>query len=284
MRGAGEPEALRAEGPDVLLSWVAEHVGLRIDGLRGADLATRLRPVREEIGPVPAPSVGRRLALEEQLRERVIGAATITETSFFRAPPQLKSLSVSFLPALRARRRAANAFSVRVWSAGCATGEEAYSLAILLLESVTPREAWSLEVLATDINASALAAAREGVYSGRSLEGVSTDRLAAFFEPAGPGRYSVRPEVRRIVRFRQHSLLEPPPAGPFDVVVCRNLLIYLRPEVVGDVLDGFGAVLRPDGALLLGDADVPALYSRKWTCVALGDAAYHRPSVEDPTR
>lgn len=284
MRRGGEVEERRPERPDVLLSWVSEHVGLRTDGLRGEDLANRLRPVHEEIGSMPAPSVGRRLALEEQLRERVIGAATIGETSFFRAPPQLRAFSVSFLTELRSRRRAAGEFSVRVWSAGCSTGEEAYSLAILLLESITPREAWSLEVLATDINARALAAAREGVYSGRSLEGVSPDRLAAHFERVGPGRYSVRPEVRRIVRFGRHSLLEPPPAGPFDVVVCRNLLIYLRPEVVGDALDGFGAVLRPDGALLLGDADVPALYSRRWSRVSLGDVAYHRPSVEAPPR
>ena len=209
---------------------------------------------------------------------RAVDKLTTNETYFFREPQHFQHLE-AWLRGEGKRHQ-----PLKVWSAASSSGEEAYSLAILLLESVTPREAWSLEVQATDINASALAAAQEGVYSGRSLDGVSPDRLAAFFEPVGQGRYSVRPEVRRIVRFRRHSLLEPPPVGLFDVVVCRNLLIYLRPEVVGDVLDGFGSVLRPDGALLLGDADVPALYSRKWSCVALGDAAYHRPIVEALTR
>ncbi|MFW5726066.1 MAG: CheR family methyltransferase, partial [Bacteroidota bacterium] len=144
---------------------------------------------------------------------------------------------------------------VRVWSVGCATGEEAYSLAILLLEEASNLQySPTIQVFASDMHERSLKMAREGFYPGDIELDVSTERLRRFFIKEDGG-YRVRKEVREMVIFTPHNLLNDPPFSKLDMIVCRNLLIYLKREVQQDVFDLFHYALLPDGVLVLGTSE-----------------------------
>lgn len=152
----------------------------------------------------------------------------------------------------RWRRRGA---PVRLWCAGCARGEEAYTLALLLLRCQVPGE-----VLATDVDPGALAAARLGCYRPEAFDELDADDRALCFEPEpdGAGRFRTADAVRARVRFAHHDLTaEPPPAGAFDLVSCRNVLIYLRPASQQMVTSRLLSALAPGGHLCLGESEWP---------------------------
>lgn len=160
------------------------------------------------------------------------------------------------------QRVAANLFTgrspdepVRAWSAGCSTGEEPYSLAMLLTEHGPAHGKFPLiQVFATDVDASAIDTARAGVYAGSIVADVSPERLSRFFVKPG-GRYQVSKELRQKVVFAVHNILSDPPFSGMDVVSCRNLLIYLDRTVQRQVLEMFHFALRPGGFLFLGGAE-----------------------------
>ena len=148
---------------------------------------------------------------------------------------------------------------MRVWSVGCATGEEAYSLAMLLLEGVRDLERpVEVQVFASDASETALKKAREGLYPETIVESVSGERLKRFFTQPPGGGYQVSKELREHVVFAQHNLLTDPPFAKLDLVVCRNLLIYLKREVQEEVLELFYYALQPGGYLFLGTSELVA--------------------------
>jgi chemotaxis protein methyltransferase CheR len=175
--------------------------------------------------------------------ERVVSG----ETYFLRHPEQLTALrQLLFDPADRNR-------PLSVWSAGCASGEEPYTLAMMLLEA--GRASSADRILATDVSDAALAHARAGVYGRWSLRR-GLPELARYLV-GGPGRVQVVPEARRLVEFRRHDLVaEAPPGGPFDVVVCRNVLHLLEPAQQAPAIRTLLAALRPGGYLLLAPSEV----------------------------
>jgi two-component system CheB/CheR fusion protein len=148
-----------------------------------------------------------------------------------------------------------------VWVPGCATGEEAYSIGIMLLEEAARRELRpEIQVFGSDLDASALAAAREGRFPATIEDDVSEDRLRRFFQREGD-YYRVRRELRDIVIFASHSLLRDPPFSRQDMISCRNLLIYLDRDLQHQVCNTFHYALNPGGFLFLGaseSADQPA--------------------------
>jgi two-component system CheB/CheR fusion protein len=177
----------------------------------------------------------------------------ITVTSFFRDPDVFEALAEKIVAGLFASKGPGD--SVRVWSVGCATGEEAFSLAILLLEEASrysdpPR----IQVFATDLHQQSLIRAREAVYPKDIEDDVTPARLQKFFQPENGG-YRLRKHVREVVLFSQHDLLGDPPFSKLDLVACRNVLIYLGPEVQRDVLGLFHFSLAYDGILLLGTSE-----------------------------
>ena len=177
----------------------------------------------------------------------------ITVTSFFRDPEAFDALSKDVLPRLFRDKGAGD--SVRVWSVGCATGEEAYSLAMLLLEEAERHRAPPrLQVFATDLHAASLARARDGIYTQDIEADVSPERLKRFFEPQKQ-QYRVRKEVRELVLFSPHDLLGDPPFSRLDLVSCRNVLIYLQRDVQREILELFHYCLVPDGGLVLGTSE-----------------------------
>ena len=177
----------------------------------------------------------------------------ITVTSFFRDPDVFEALEKEVLPGLLEGRGADE--TVRVWSVGCSTGEEAYSLAILLMEVAARQDAPPrIQVFASDLHDKSLTKARHGFYPGDIAADVTPARLKRFFTEEDGG-YRIRPEVRDLVVFSPHNLLGDPPFSRVDLISCRNVLIYLDRDVQRDVVDLFHYALRGDGSLVLGGSE-----------------------------
>ena len=177
----------------------------------------------------------------------------ITVTSFFRDPEVFDRLEAQVVPKLFDSKLSED--TLRVWSVGCATGEEAYSLAMILLEEAARRDVVpQIQIFASDLHKRSLDSAREGIYSGDIESEVSPERLKRFFQKENGG-YRIRKEVRDLVVFAPHNLLGDPPFLRMNLIACRNLLIYLDRSVQRDVVDLFHYALAPDGYLLLGASE-----------------------------
>jgi two-component system CheB/CheR fusion protein len=177
----------------------------------------------------------------------------ISVTTFFRDKEAFETLRRLVLPHLFENRDPDDV--VRVWACGCATGEEAYSIAMLLLEEAGRRELRpTLQVFASDLDARALSTAREGRYPAAIETDVSEERLRRFFTREGDG-YRVRQELRDVILFAHHDLLKDPPFSRVDLISCRNVLIYLDRELQEQVCSTFNYALNPGGHLMLGPSE-----------------------------
>ena len=185
--------------------------------------------------------------------QSLLGDLLISVTSFFRDAAAFQELARTVIPKLFERH--ADNQGLRIWVPGCATGEEVYSIAILVLEEVTRRdERPDIQLFASDLDATALATAREGSYPLAIQADVSEERLRRFFTREGD-HYRIRREVRDLVVFAQHSVLKDPPFSHIDLISCRNLLIYLDRELQGQLCATFHYALRPNGYLLIGSSE-----------------------------
>lgn len=177
----------------------------------------------------------------------------ISVTCFFRDPAVFEALAKKVVPILFDRKNRET--PLRVWVPGCATGEEAYSLAILLLEEAARRDGTpGIQIFASDIDSRALAVAREGRYPASIVAEVSEDRLHRFFTREDES-FRIRPEVRDLIVFASHNLIKDPPFSKCDLISCRNLLIYLDRDLQRQVLGIFSYSLSPGGFLLLGTSE-----------------------------
>ena len=188
--------------------------------------------------------------------EHFIDAVTTNETFFFRTGGHFEWFAGPFLDDLVARATAGtHERSVRVWSAACSSGEEAYSLAICLLENRARLMDWRLTIVGTDISETVLTQARTAKYRQRSLEQVSPERLQRHFSAAGPDEWVVKPAVTALCSFQRHNLLERLPQQPFDCIFIRNVLIYFdrasKEIAVRHLIDA----LAPGGYLVVGPSD-----------------------------
>jgi chemotaxis protein methyltransferase CheR len=181
---------------------------------------------------------------------------TVNETFFFRYPAQFEHLRAVVMPALFKRQQAGGQ-PIRVWSAGCSTGEEPYSIGITALDLIGHAAAAHVQVFATDVSAAALDAARRGDYSARSLRLLSAAHRALYFRPSEGGRLRVVDAVRRMVQFSRSNFMDDlkRSKGLWDVIFCRNVLIYQAPEVVAQAYEGLWRSLRDDGVLFLGHSE-----------------------------
>lgn len=207
-------------------------------------------------------------------------------TQFFRDPESFEALEQQAMPRLLADREPGE--PLRLWSAGCSTGEEAYSLAILALEArdrLSRPARPTVQVFASDLDAGALVAARAGRYPKSIQQNVRPDRLDRFFRRDGD-EYVVTQELRDLVLFSRHSLIADPPFGRIDLLACRNLLIYLQPTVQRRLTPFFHYALRPGGVLFLGSSESPS--GRRQDRLFSPIAANHRlflrlPAIERET-
>ncbi|HNT73636.1 MAG TPA: CheR family methyltransferase [Anaerolineae bacterium] len=214
--------------------------------------------------------------------DRLINAVTVGETHFFRNQPQFDALYHHVLPAIIARQRSLRA--LRIWSAGCASGEEAYSVAMLLRELLPDANDWAITILATDINNEALDRARQAVYGEWAFR-EERARLwrQRYFIPEGK-RYRLKPEVCRMVTFARLNLVEDvypsyeTNTTTLDLILCRNVTIYFSETVTRRVVARFYEALSPGGWLVVGHAE-PSLsvYQRYETCNYPDTVLYRRP-------
>ena len=181
-------------------------------------------------------------------RELLIGV-----TAFFRDPEAFEALAREVMPNILNRREANDA--VRIWVPGCATGEEAYSLAILVREQLEQmREPPEVQIFATDIDERALQIGRQGIYPAGIADHLSAERLQRFFVKQGR-RYHVTRDIRELCLFSPHNLINDPPFLHLDLISCRNVLIYLGPHLQKKLMPLFHYALRPDGYLFLGASE-----------------------------
>jgi len=213
-------------------------------------------------------------------RQELLDEVTIQETHFFRNPPQVRALRAHVVPEL-VRAAAAGQRRLRIWSAGCSTGEEPYTVAMLLRELLPSTAGWDVQVVATDVSARALEAARAGVYGARSVQLATPQERARFFTERADGRFEVRPEIRELVTFSHHNLVtDPLPFGAddrLDLVLCRNVTIYFSRETTRTLVSRLHAGLRDGGYLFLGHSETLWQISDEFRLVALGtgdSAAY----------
>ncbi len=203
---------------------------------------------------------------------------TTNETYFFREKAQLRAFTEDILPAMAAARRTRR--RLRIWSAGCSSGEEAYTVAMLMLESHL-FEDWRLDVFGTDISRAVLATARRGTYRQHALRETETRFIRRYFERTDEGAMRVTDAVRRIVSFGHLNLVDPQMiglVGEMDVIFCRNVLIYFGAEVKRKLISSFYDHLSPGGYLLLGHSESLLNLSTDFELVHLEhDLVYRRP-------
>jgi chemotaxis protein methyltransferase CheR len=255
-----------------LAELVAERFGFQLGehGKNVLPLIERRLSGRGEAPEAWLERLGRAGPADPELRW-LVEAFTIGETTFGRDPEQLSGVQQVMVERHRALGR-----PLQVWSAACATGEEAFTLAILLAEASVPGA-----VLGTDLNEGSLQVARTaGPYSSYRLMPVPPDWQAKWFVPSGGG-WTVAPTLRRQVQLQRHNLLDAAPAvaGGFDLIVCRNVLIYFSPETVDAVVGRLLGALHPDGVLFLGAGDPLSALRQPLRKLRLGlRTAYQRPA------
>lgn len=202
------------------------------------------------------------------------------ETSFYRYPAVFQALQKRVLPEVQERKFWANPRSLRIWSAGCSTGEEPYSIAISVVDALAFPEAWEIEILATDISMRALKRAEEGVYSGRSLENLSPQQIESYFFCTQRG-YSVKPRIRRMISFAPMNLAQSVYVGKLDCIFCMNVLMYFSEERRTSLIHRFYDYLEPGGYLLLGHAETISSVAARFVPVVVGDCRlYQKPVTE----
>ncbi len=272
-----DPETFRR-----LRDLIYDHCGILMREDMQFVMERRLWPRVEALGLADFAAYDRYLRFDAGKKvelELAVEALTTHETYFFREPRQLQAFSDELLPRLAERN--AHSRRLRVWSAGCSSGEEAYTVAMLLHASGL-FAGWDVEVFGTDISRRVLAAARKAEYGPSSLRATSIHDRTRFFEEveAGP-RMRVRPEVRALVSFGHLNLLDPQRAdlvARMDVVFCRNVLIYFDLPARRRVLTLFHDKLVEGGYLLLGHSESLLSLTSAFELVHLrNDLVYRRP-------
>jgi chemotaxis protein methyltransferase CheR len=228
-----------------------QRTGQQLAANRAWRIETALKPLLRERGLATLDElVGQLVATRTgELGDQVVDALLNQETSFFRDATVLDMVA----DAAQAVQVEDPAHRLRIWSAGCSTGQEPLSLAMLLTERGLFDGAASPELVATDVSAGALLRARGGRYTQFEIQrGLPVRRMMQWFESAG-GDWAASPELLRRVHFRQHNLTaDAPPPGRFDIILCRNVLLYFSHELRRRVFQTLAAAVRPGGLLVLG--------------------------------
>ena len=244
---------------------IEERCGLRFDDSQRTSLAASVAARMEQLGLRREDEYLDRLRgdaptrVETELRN-LLNLVTITETCFFRDASQFRMLREHIVPTLISERLASGDTSrtIRIWSAGCSSGEEAYSIAIAIDEMgfFGASSEWTIEIVATDLNTKVLQKARSGVYSPRTVRNIEGRLLERYFTRS-ENSFVLNDDIRKRVVFEFGNLtqLPMPSSGPQDVVFCKNVAIYFGPEVTRKLMRGLYETLTPRGYLLLGHAE-----------------------------
>jgi chemotaxis protein methyltransferase CheR len=238
---------------------------------------TRLDPVvrRAGLGSLSELVATLRQDDDPALSEQVIDALTTNETTFFRDLHPFESLRNHILPALIERKRLSR--SLFIWSAGCSSGQEPYSVAMLIREDFPQLAEWQVSILGTDVSVAMLERARAGRYGQIEVNrGLPAHLLVKYFRRAGVG-WEIDGSVRAMVRFRQQNLVDPwPSMPPMDLVLMRNVMIYFDVAAKREILARVGEVLAPHGYLLLGTSETTLHLDDSFRRHAVGPTGWYQ--------
>jgi chemotaxis protein methyltransferase CheR len=249
-----------AEEFRVWSQYVQNICGVTLDGTKMYLVEHRLSPLLAETGSSTFSELYFKAKAEvgTKLRRRIIDAITTRETSFFRDTSPFDLLRHKIIPEIvdiktRLGRRP---LPIRIWSAACSSGQEIYSVAIVLKELLGDLTGYNIQLVGTDISDDAVAKASYGVYAALEIErGLGSDKTARYFQPYNGG-FKLRDDLRSLATFRSMNLLEPfPPMQKFDIIFCRNVAIYFNEPDKRKLFDRLGSMLEPHGSLIVGSTE-----------------------------
>jgi chemotaxis protein methyltransferase CheR len=274
-----KPPTLSADEMRQIASLLYRWTGMTFGENKRYYIERRVAERRSRSGAADVRAYVALLAGNAEERQALINAFTINETYFFREEHQLAALSTTILPELARDRRPGDL--IRIWSMPCSTGEEAYSIAIWLLEHWPQVDSYHIEIVGSDVDTAALEQAVAGRYAERALARLPADLIERYFEPEHHYRRKIIDDLRESVRFTTANLVDAPSMmeqGRFDVILCRNLLIYFDDEARRLASAHLFESLAPGGFLCLGHSESMARISDRFTMVRLPDAiVYRRP-------
>ena len=260
---------------------IEERTGIHFDASRERFFSTRVREHLRERGFYRGTELLRSVRKTNVEYEALLEKLLTQETSFFRYPAVFEAFEKHVLPELHVKKFWRNPRTLRIWSAGCSTGEEPYSIAITVLDTLSFADAWEVEILATDVGRQALKTAERGIYSGRSIASVNERQLAAHFN-AGKDGHQIKPRLRKIVSFAQMNLASPVYVGRMDLIFCMNVLIYFSEQRRHALVQRFYDALEPGGYLFLGHSESISKMPVKFQAIVLGDCImYRKPTAEE---
>jgi chemotaxis protein methyltransferase CheR len=260
---------------------IEERTGIHFDESRERFLATRVREHMHERGYTRMTELLRAVRKTNVEYDSLLERMLTQETSFFRYPAVYEAFEKRVLPEIHVSKFWKNPRTLRVWSAGCSTGEEPYSIAITIADSLSFADAWNVEILATDVGKQALKNAEKGIYSGRSLASVNEKQLATHFTKV-ENKFHVKPRLKKMISFAPMNLASPVYVGRMDLIFCMNVLIYFTEERRRTLVQRFYEALEPGGYLFLGHSESISKMPVKFQAIVLGDCIlYRKPTVQE---
>ena len=260
---------------------IERRSGILFDESRRRFLSTRVAEHLRQKGMAHGSELLRSVSISNVEYDRLLERLLTQETSFFRYPAVYQALRQRVLPELYEKKFWNDPRSLRIWSAGCSSGEEPYSIAISVLDALELPETWSVEILATDISRKALDVAERGVYSRRDLEALTPEQVETHFAQIGSDEFSVKARLRKMITFAQMNLAQMVYMGRFDCICCMNVLIYFSEELRATLIRRFHEYLEPDGYLFLGHAESVAKAKVGLKAIVLDDSLIYRKSSND---
>ena len=269
----------------VLSGLLEARTGQTLAPARHWRIEAMLRPLLRERGLASFDALLLALtgAGNASLADAVVDALLNNETSFFRDPVSFQLLNEALVERLRSRD--VRARRLRIWCAGCSTGQEAYSLAMMADELAAALPGTIFEMFATDVSAAAIGAAQAGIYSHFEVQrGLPVRKLMRWFEPADGDRWRIDASLRRRIRFVRGGLSDAPPPGRFDLILCRNVLLYFTADLRRQVLATLAGSLAGDGMLMLGAGEAVLGQTDRFVADADFRGLYRRAPEPEPGR
>lgn len=274
------PATLNESELDEIRTLIEQRSAILFDASRERFFSTRIREYLREKGWHAGADLLRHIRGSGAEYDALVERLLTQETSFFRYPEVFEALEKRILPDVQERKFWDNPRMLRIWSAGCSTGEEPYSIAITLCDSLKFAEAWDIEILATDISRRALRHAERGAYAKRSFENMPAAKLENYFTSV-PHGFEVKPRIRRMISFVQMNLADPAYVGKVDCIFCMNVLMYFSEQRRLALLHRFYEALEPGGYFLLGHSETLSHAPVKFEPVVLGGyRLYRKPGAK----
>jgi chemotaxis protein methyltransferase CheR len=277
MNAPHDPPVLTAEELNRLSRFVYQRTGMLFEEKKRYYIDRRVADRMDATGSSGFADYFMQLKADEQEAQKLINAFTVNETYFYREEHQLRCLSRSILPEVVHSHRPGDL--VRIWSMPCSTGEEAYSIALWLLENWAMVDVYHIEIVGSDIDTDALKAALHGRYGSRSLARLPPEVIDTYFEPERRGKREIIQDLKESVRFTATNLADASSVaaqGKFDVIFCRNLLIYFDEASRLAAADNLHAALNPGGYLCLGHTESMSRISDRFETRRFEDAIVYR--------